>query len=211
MRGNLPRPHQPGSGRRYIPAYAGEPWWRWCCRRRRTVYPRVCGGTPAHHPLRRPTCGLSPRMRGNRYRGFCKSVTCGSIPAYAGEPVQRAAGQQNEEVYPRVCGGTRYIAAAQAGRRGLSPRMRGNRGRDYVLEAALGSIPAYAGEPLPGPPPAPRRQVYPRVCGGTRANPSLSRFKSGLSPRMRGNPVFALFPPCLTGSIPAYAGEPWRI
>ena len=51
-------------------------------------------------------------------------------------------------------------------------------------------------------------RVYPRVCGGT-ARADVQEWRGwGLSPRVRGNPLF----PCLSrrarGSIPACAGEP---
>ena len=97
-----------------IPACAGEVYprvcggteihspancWRW-------VYPRVCGGT-----LRCQRCGddipgLSPRVRGNRFRGPGVILFCGSIPACAGEPRRRTPYRRQMPVYPRVCGGT---------------------------------------------------------------------------------------------------------
>ena len=50
--------------------------------------------------------------------------------------------------------------------------------------------------------------VYPRVCGGTYTADSPVKNVSGLSPRMRGNPVQCRFQPRPQRSIPAYAGEP---
>ena len=73
------------------------------------------------------------------------------------------------------------------------------------------SIPAYAGEPEPlsnlfgGP------TVYPRVCGGTAFNVAVDAHSLGLSPRMRGNLVIITNQLHLSGSIPAYAGEPCRV
>ena len=71
---------------------------------------------------------------------------------------------------------------------GLSPRVRGNPLTVYSKVVAVGSIPACAGEP-------PGRQtsdvldtVYPRVCGGTVVSSASASAKSGLSPRVRGNP-----------------------
>ena len=95
-----------------------------------------------------------------------------------------------------------------AGRKGLSPRVRGNRG---VARAGLydaGSIPACAGEPSLAGCTETGVWVYPRVCGGT-FNPTVGADKShGLSPRVRGNHLPSR--PRLTElrSIPACAGEP---
>ena len=72
--------------------------------------------------------------------------------------------------------------------KGLSPRVRGNRGSRLGKLEGVRSIP--------------------RVCGGTRGFVFVVFLASGLSPRVRGN----LSPPNLayasTRSIPACAGEP---
>ena len=129
-----------------IPACAGEPGVPATRHRMHGVYPRVCGGTrqtpckPLHAP------GLSPRVRGNPVE--LQQITqplgsipaCageptgrgrqgggyGSIPACAGEPRARQPSRGRTRVYPRVCGGTRTSQRWAAGRRGLSPRVRGN-------------------------------------------------------------------------------------
>ena len=51
----------------------------------------------------------------------------GSIPACAGEPAAVALSFISEEVYPRVCGGTKLPPPAVPELVGLSPRVRGNR------------------------------------------------------------------------------------
>ena len=73
--------------------------------------------------------GLSPRMRGNLIKPPGVKARGRSIPAYAGEPPSRYAKRYAAKVYPRVCGGTASGDAGPAPRRGLSPRMRGNRRR----------------------------------------------------------------------------------
>ena len=120
-------------------------------------------------------------------------------------------------VYPRLCGGTRNGDRPVRGDNGLSPPVRGNRGLRRVKWWAGRSIPACAGEPsisdtIPTP-----RKVYPRLCGGTARSDIPRANADGLSPPVRGNPLFA--PPAVMadGSIPACAGEPvtgrpgWRI
>ena len=111
-------------------------------------------------------------------------------------------------VYPRVGGGTEAVARFDQLETGLSPRGRGNPGHWLGRLSRHGSIPAWAGEPLPCSAVGTRPWVYPRVGGGTRSTLSASAGLSGLSPRGRGNRGNAKrCIPC-AGSIPAWAGEP---
>ena len=91
---------------------------------------------------------------------------------------------------------------------GLSPRLRGNRGRIDVGYARWGSIPAPAGEPCSCTAPLRMRRVYPRACGGTFACLFLRTDCMGLSPRLRGNRGDDALGQPSPGSIPAPAGEP---
>ena len=173
---------------RSIPACAGEPGAAvivvLLCR----VYPRVCGGTDGWPKFSHTRDGLSPRVRGNRRRPRAGAQAPGSIPACAGEPPMPTTSGMAARVYPRVCGGTGYQVAPVFSLGGLSPRVRGNReyGRDSF--ASRRSIPACAGEPIPPDHFLCKRQVYPRVCGGTDVAALRSLRNSGLSPRVRGNP-----------------------
>ena len=168
MRGN-PKPSRSSSwSGRSIPAYAGEPTRSPPGRRRRGVYPRVCGGTLPTPPHRAAPPGLSPRMRGNRSLAAAALAGGGSIPAYAGEPCGQAITAGSGRVYPRVCGGTSPIASLRGDITGLSPRMRGNRQPLSINRGYCGSIPAYAGEPWGCGYRRRRQGVYPRVCGGTQ-------------------------------------------
>ena len=184
-RGGAPLTDEQGS----IPAYAGEPPGRQSRILESGVYPRVCGGTESRRNLPGRPKGLSPRMRGNPIPARFRIMILRSIPAYAGEPGATAGMVAEPGVYPRVCGGTTIPPTKTGIDRGLSPRMRGNRIR------------------LPGGEFGGR--VYPRVCGGTTAICAGVSGVSGLSPRMRGNlnqPTGRLY---RSGSIPAYAGEPF--
>ena len=107
-----------------------------------------------------------------------------------------------------MCGGTFTSPIATVGKRGLSPRVRGNQGDAIRHLPDGGSIPACAGEPWTAKNTTIWKRVYPRVCGGTTSAETFSREVSGLSPRVRGNlSLRNLFIQSMR-SIPACAGEP---
>ena len=167
VRGNPQRATEGHFAVRSIPACAGEPSAILTPKMRLVVYPRVCGGTGPLQARVGGMDGLSPRVRGNPVPAAQFPIRRRSIPACAGEPAAARAGTGPPQVYPRVCGGTRFMQFAIVGKQGLSPRVRGNRPEFRVPAVPAGSIPACAGEPrrhLAGPR-GPR--VYPRVCGGT--------------------------------------------
>ena len=171
-----------------IPACAGEPLSAASIHSEIRVYPRVCGGT--------------------QQGAIDKAKTEGSIPACAGEPITRSSSVGTVRVYPRVCGGTaRYLSTAPT-MKGLSPRVRGNRKPCAKKGAALGSIPACAGEPAGAFREFRHTGVYPRVCGGTYQAQWMKDQREGLSPRVRGNRGWMGGRLMWSGSIPACAGEP---
>ena len=149
VRGNHSTPRRPRSYLGSIPACAGEPLPP--CRRpcSTTVYPRVCGGTTYGTVVVFDMYGLSPRVRGNHRIANESNVARRSIPACAGEPAPASATPEVDQVYPRVCGGTRDFALDIDDGDGLSPRVRGNLPRALPVVVPDGSIPACAGEPRP--------------------------------------------------------------
>ena len=86
--------------------------------------------------------------------------------------------------------------------------MRGNLVARDAGAAAVGSIPASAGEPGDGPGERHGRLVYPRECGGTTYLQARLNRKNGLSPRVRGNPSITGYGHTNGRSIPGSAGEP---
>ncbi len=86
VRGNLNRRASLLTVAGSIPACAGEPLIIALLSGGGSVYPRVCGGTPA--PMRPSTRsqGLSPRVRGNHSPELQAARETRSIPACAGEP-----------------------------------------------------------------------------------------------------------------------------
>ena len=110
---------------------------------------------------------------------------------------------------------------------GLSPRVRGNRvqhpgsaGASRSIPACAGephlhrpnrqprirSIPACAGEPPANRPARPAVEVYPRVCGGTIACPSLCAIASRSIPACAGEPPIPVPVPELTEVYPRVCG-----
>ena len=175
-----------------IPAPAGEPGVSGPRSVAVPVYPRACGGTgngPCESVI---SYGLSPRLRGNLHHADKVTPEVRSIPAPAGEPTPAGVARFTGKVYPRACGGTCRMSTKRWRMQdwGLSPRLRGNRaevrqrqppGRKVYPRACGGTDRATFPWAL--------RKVYPRACGGTsRSNFSLNS-ASGLSPRLRGNPL----------------------
>ena len=152
--------------------------------------------------------GLSPRGRGNPLSVVRSDRPQRSIPAWAGEPFSLRPNPAMNPVYPRVGGGTWIMDALGVPATGLSPRGRGNRQDNVLQQQIMGSIPAWAGEPLTTTKTTMQARVYPRVGGGTDFLGSVLGVESGLSPRGRGNPAFETLDLSLGRSIPAWAGEP---
>ena len=195
-------------GTRSIPACAGEPAGLIPPRGRGRVYPRVCGGTIRQANFPHFPHGLSPRVRGNLRVSEQDGVTRGSIPACAGEPGTIEDYYDDDEVYPRVCGGTCRAGHYSHMCRGLSPRVRGNLLPPPEYGRRVGSIPACAGEPARPRGRGNLGRVYPRVCGGTSSGLLAIHGGRGLSPRVRGNRRGRAAAAICPGSIPACAGEP---
>ena len=191
-----------------IPACAGEPSPHLSMTEIRTVYPRVCGGTPQCLIPVSQSAGLSPRVRGNPDSPGAERDWKRSIPACAGEPRSSRRRPPGPRVYPRVCGGTWSWVGPSGRHSGLSPRVRGNPSALGLAERGGGSIPACAGEPYRGLVSGASESVYPRVCGGTRSARASRCIISGLSPRVRGNHTQTSGAATSVRSIPACAGEP---
>ena len=169
VRGNRTKAGQLHLHWRSIPACAGEPSCPPAGTLAKRVYPRVCGGTTKIFDGKQHPAGLSPRVRGNHQDLRRQATSSRSIPACAGEPVCSGCHAQGGRVYPRVCGGTFSIPTHGPAHIGLSPRVRGNPAAASAWLYETRSIPACAGEPLGEMGSTRERWVYPRVCGGTKA------------------------------------------
>ena len=169
----------------------------------------ACAGLPPTSTRWRPsTSGLSPRVRGYlSIRG--RSIFCvRSIPACAGLPRSGCGRHLAPRVYPRVCGATTKRDVKSIAVTGLSPRVRGYPSELLSVGVTNGSIPACAGLPCNSLCFAPKKRVYPRVCGATARSRGSPRPLQGLSPRVRGYPRTPSRLRRSRRSIPACAGLP---
>ena len=171
----------------------------------------MCGGTDVAGLSMLGRAGLSPRVRGNLVLAAAGGNGVGSIPACAGEPTTAGPFTRRWTVYPRVCGGTSHSGHCRLCHPGLSPRVRGNQSGPAPHFLRVGSIPACAGEPIRTPAGRSTGKVYPRVCGGTNQRKGNRTLEEGLSPRVRGNLQVRIGQSVKMGSIPACAGEPFRV
>ena len=166
------------------------------------------GATTAAEDSTEKQMGLSPRGRGNRPGWPDRPRWDRSIPAWAGQPPEQSLPLPESKVYPRVGGATGRLRPAGRREVGLSPRGRGNLGRGPAQIEAVGSIPAWAGQPAIPTMTVPEITVYPRVGGATPAGAPGVAHGVGLSPRGRGNHVKCTLHVAGSRSIPAWAGQP---
>ena len=135
-------------------------------------------------------------------------VTVWSIPAYAGDPIGQPLAITAQQVYPRLRGGSARNIPNRILNHGLSPPTRGIPAQDMAIIEAVGSIPAYAGDPAVTPSLPVQSGVYPRLRGGSIDVLGELDGVDGLSPPTRG--ILAALQAQLdtAWSIPAYAGDP---
>ena len=130
---------------RFIPADAGNTWWRKAGCRVKPVHPRGCGEYLASSGSARMVSGSSPRMRGIRIAPLGRALRVRFIPADAGNTLARQLFRRQSTVHPRGCG--EYASEEERGEivGGSSPRMRGIRNAIVPHHIELRFIPADAG------------------------------------------------------------------
>ena len=166
------------------------------------------GETARSSALAPAVTGLSPRVRGNRWRAGRGVWRGRSIPACTGKPATPSMAAQHSRVYPRVYGETDAGALVIVGPGGLSPRVRGNQSHCHSGLWSQGSIPACTGKPVVELEYLEEDRVYPRVYGETQHLSLAWTHDHGLSPRVRGNPESFADDLAFRGSIPACTGKP---
>ena len=178
-----------------IPAGAGETRTTPASRRRCWAYPRGRGGNTTQRLLLLTTAGLSPRARGKRIRPRPGRNGAGPIPAGAGETFLAFGHCRVLWAYPRGRGGNWQKILDNLEAAGLSPRARGKRSCNCCASLGIGPIPAGAGETGGRQCSGQRRWAYPRGRGGNLILWRQHRHGRGLSPRARGKPSYAGYPP----------------
>ena len=129
MRGTRVILFLPSHDIRIIPAYAGNTS---AARRReymRWDHPRVCGEHITPNPFANAVLGSSPRMRGTRNASRSGTISCGIIPAYAGNTRTNNRHPCGAWDHPRVCGEHELQPLNTSQQSGSSPRMRGTHAR----------------------------------------------------------------------------------
>ena len=125
VRGTRREPTRRESGRRFIPAGAGNALRSPSCRTTLSVHPRGCGerGNPAlgYHD----SFGSSPRVRGTRWTGPCGGTDERFIPAGAGNAPGLSRAGKSRSVHPRGCGERTSVPEDDPLMAGSSPRVRG--------------------------------------------------------------------------------------
>ncbi len=139
---------------RSIPAHTGQTTWVRMIGHRAQVYPRAYGANPATARRTVTLRGLSPRIRGKPMSGTAPHSRLRSIPAHTGQTWGLPCSGITAWVYPRAYGANNGLRRVRHNMQGLSPRIRGKRGRSGRHGDRAWSIPAHTGQtplaPLPG-------------------------------------------------------------
>ena len=177
---------------RFIPACAGNAWWRMTTAVWPSVHPRMRGERLAQLLINHTNDGSSPHARGTHPPGQGREAARRFIPACAGNADPGPSGMDQPPVHPRMrgerqgeIGGFPFVA-------GSSPHARGTPDRIRARPGGLRFIPACAGN-APGSRPAPDPlTVHPRMRG-ERAKLQMDGVATlGSSPHARGTPGTAL-------------------
>ena len=185
-RGTLLLVPHPATGRRFIPASAGNTPRTCRSMAQSAVHPRERG---EHWISTRPvskSAGSSPRARGTRrpqpHRGGRRRF----IPASAGNTYRGSAPLRKWTVHPRERGEHSINGFSRKGVAGSSPRARGTPVRWPHLAAPARFIPASAGNTICRPNTSAPKAVHPRERGEHLDVVVVEVAGPGSSPRARG-------------------------
>ena len=207
VRGTVGRGENQRSGRRFIPACAGNRSTGRISISPPPVHPRVCGEQTQYPRVRVGSIGSSPRVRGTG--SFTDPLIRQSrfIPACAGNSDLIEPSGQLSAVHPRVCGEqmTRRDERREGG--GSSPRVRGTVHASAPIQAIARFIPACAGNSDLRAQARPALAVHPRVCGEQFRKKLNGCAGNGSSPRVRGTGALPALGISKRRFIPACAGN----
>ena len=170
-------------------------------------HPRVCGEHHRIRPSPSTATGSSPRVRGTLNRHDRKHHTEGIIPACAGNTRCRTRASTACRDHPRVCGEHPMSASVSVRNSGSSPRVRGTLDDPFHVRAAVGIIPACAGNTDILLIEWGYTKDHPRVCGEHSPCRPFAIGSRGSSPRVRGTRACHRDAGIRNGIIPACAGN----
>ena len=136
------------TGRRIIPARAGQTVWRSTRSRRPADHPRACGANLCWRAPMSAVRGSSPRVRGKRTTQVPHMQAARIIPARAGQTQYSRLFRRARPDHPRACGANSAMAASIIWVSGSSPRVRGKRRQGREARRQRRIIPARAGQTL---------------------------------------------------------------
>ena len=200
-------PTSNATGRRAIPAWAGNATDRASRRTPATGHPRVGGERACHRPPRRCPAGPSPRGRGTLDTLALDEVDLRAIPAWAGNAINWVSSSTPKAGHPRVGGERETELLIVLAFYGPSPRGRGTRWNPSASQRSSRAIPAWAGNARTPAAPPTTRTGHPRVGGERPPADDPTPIAAGPSPRGRGTHFQRRRRPCYARAIPAWAGN----
>ena len=129
VRGTPPRPFRRATGRRIIPARAGNAAGAYIIDPRTADHPRACGERQTASAYTVTVDGSSPRVRGTRRAGGLSHGRRRIIPARAGNALRARSRSPACPDHPRACGERPSSCFGPMSNVGSSPRVRGTRRR----------------------------------------------------------------------------------
>ena len=171
---------------RLIPAGAGQiTACAWSLRSVR-AHPRRCGADFWFSFLLSVSSGSSPQVRGRFFSWTCSTVAMRLIPAGAGQIRHSHPRANNPRAHPRRCGADHTRVNLLHGVRGSSPQVRGRLCAFRTVVAALGLIPAGAGQIANATINTRLSRAHPRRCGADAGIGWFAKRCRGSSPQVRG-------------------------
>ena len=131
---------------RLIPARAGKTRGHPVHRLKEAAHPRACGENLPKPPETTADDGSSPRVRGKPDDAVDDAADDRLIPARAGKTHQGHWGGGGVWAHPRACGENPSTDGRSSAGAGSSPRVRGKRDDEDLVNAGTGLIPARAGK-----------------------------------------------------------------
>ena len=206
-RGTLWLPQCVDSGRRFIPACAGNANLSARLPGVSSVHPRMRGERVAQLEKNLGSLGSSPHARGTRRYRIPRRFHRRFIPACAGNASMWETTVSIKSVHPRMRG-ERLPTNANTGKRsGSSPHARGTPGIVRTGLKFKRFIPACAGNAGGRSIDTAGRPVHPRMRGERPRRTMATTANSGSSPHARGTRLPALSCPWDRRFIPACAGN----